>query len=317
MSDDALAAGNHAFVARHAALLTLVEVGLGSLIHGLNVPLGGQLLSCNQGFLLCRAVKAAPVEERSRMLGSTVSNVAALLKSLSPAGKKLTPMLAISAQGLLFSLGCIILGANFWGAILGITLMSLWAFLQPLLIAYLLFGNLLIQAFEKLFESMTKVFPFLTLQNFGVFLLLFVVAKIFVCWALCIVAYFGNEKKIDSYMERLQKLGATHTKPRKAEKSFFSYFLQPLFLISFAVTLSFFYLSEAPRSQFAWIVLRPIAVAALMYFLALNLPLERWTKKLQQGRYSRFGAALNSATRYLKANSRPQSHLETSEADSQ
>src|SRR5688572_22233186 len=143
--------GSALFVGRHAALLTVVEVGLGSLLHGLRIPLSGQILSCNQGFLLCRAVKEAGPDERSRFLPATISNVAALLKSLSPAGKKLTPMLAISSQGLLFSLGCILLGPNFLGCLLGISLLSLWAFAQPILIAYVLFGSVLFQAASKLF----------------------------------------------------------------------------------------------------------------------------------------------------------------------
>src|SRR4051812_39288335 len=101
-------------VGKYSAALSLIEVALGSLLHAFYVPFSGNFLSLNQGFLLCRA----SVEAKERKLGRVgygISNVSAVLKSLAPAGKKLGPMLSLSMQGLLFSSGEILLGANLAG----------------------------------------------------------------------------------------------------------------------------------------------------------------------------------------------------------
>jgi hypothetical protein len=50
------------------------------------------------------------------------------------------PGLAISAQGFLYTLGIWIFGRTLPGAILGSMLSGMWAFLQPLAGAYILFG---------------------------------------------------------------------------------------------------------------------------------------------------------------------------------
>ena len=91
-------------IGKQIASLALIEVGLGSLLHSLKIPLSGHFLSLNQTAFLSRSSfklnsKKAPLE---------ISLTASILKSLSPAGKKLTPMLAIAAQGLLFYIGIMI-----------------------------------------------------------------------------------------------------------------------------------------------------------------------------------------------------------------
>lgn len=291
----------NAYVGRHSALLSLVEIGLGSLLHSLRIPLSGQFLSCNQGFLLCRAVRNAPKDQKARFLGASISNVAALLKSLSPAGKRLTPMLAISAQGFLFSIGTLIFGANLVGCLVGITLLSLWAFAQPLLLAYLLFGSYLVSGVQKLFISLKQVFPWLTFDNFLGVVLVLIGVKILLCWSLCFLVYF-RRLKVEKYFNKMEEIGLKqknlHTQKKK--KSFLSFLLQPLFLVSFGITLFFFYFAERPSSEFIWILIRPLAGALILYFALLWLPLENWIEKNKTGRFSMFSNALNEALSYLK-----------------
>ncbi len=300
-------AAHSAFIAKHAALLTIVEVGLGSLLHGLKIPLSGQFLSLNQGFLLSRSVKEASTTDKNRFLGAQVSNVAAILKSLSPAGKKLTPMLAISAQGLLFTMGCLLLGANFGGALLGSALLSLWAFAQPILIAYFLFGNILMEASKSLIDSMTKVFPFLNTENFLAFILFFIILKILMGCSLCTLAFYGSEKKINSYLTKVESLSKKQLHTSKKPKTLFQQWIwflkQPLFLISLGITLCFFTFSEAPKSQLAWVLLRPFAIASLFILVAPLLPLEKWAIRLQKSRMTHFGNALQIAIHSLKKKS--------------
>src|SRR5690606_26328753 len=115
-------------IGKKAALLSSIEIGLGSILHGLRLPLAGHLLSLNQGFILTRAT----LEIEDSKSPALISATSAILKSLSPAGKKLTPMLALSVQGQLFNLGPLLLGNNPVGRSLGMILLCIWGFIQPL-----------------------------------------------------------------------------------------------------------------------------------------------------------------------------------------
>src|ERR1700733_6107373 len=90
----------------YAMQLSLMEVGLGSLLHVFHIPFSGFFLSLNQCFVLNRALlfSIASGSTAGRFIPMTVSNTAAIIKTLSPYGKKFTPMLAISMQGLLFNI---------------------------------------------------------------------------------------------------------------------------------------------------------------------------------------------------------------------
>jgi hypothetical protein len=124
----------------YAGNLSRVEIGLGGILHGMKLPFAGTFLSLNQGVFLTRVVKLNQLRKGSHTLAFRVSNITALLKSLSPAGKKLLPMLAISVQGLLFSMGTLLLGANLPGCFLGAVLSSLWGVFQPLAVLWVVYG---------------------------------------------------------------------------------------------------------------------------------------------------------------------------------
>ncbi|MFP5459829.1 MAG: hypothetical protein ACLGG7_13920, partial [Bacteriovoracia bacterium] len=102
-------------IGKNAATLSLIEVGLGSLLHGLKLPFSGHVLSLNQSFILTRAT----LTSGERRDAAVISTTAAILKSLSPAGKKLTPMLAIAVQGQLYYLGLLVAGTGVIGQLLG------------------------------------------------------------------------------------------------------------------------------------------------------------------------------------------------------
>ena len=126
-------------VSHYSAFLSLVEIGFGSIVHGLKIPFGGQLMSLNQGAVLSHATRN--IEHKTFSSLMMISTVAAVMKSLSPAGNKLGPMLSISVQGSLFASGVFLFGKNLFGVVLGMILLSLWAFIQPLMVGYLFFGK--------------------------------------------------------------------------------------------------------------------------------------------------------------------------------
>ena len=161
-------------VGKKAALLSAIEIGLGSVLHGLHVPMAGHVLSLNQGFILSRA----QVELQDKRAAGLISTTAALLKSLSPAGKKLTPMLAIAMQGQLFGLGSMLLGNNMLGHSLGMLLLCVWGFIQPLFFYALVFGETLWGMSEFYLQQLQLIMPSLRVQDVVRVLLGVVVLKI-------------------------------------------------------------------------------------------------------------------------------------------
>ena len=292
-------------VGRYSASLSLIEIALGSLLHAFHIPFSGSFLSLNQGFLLCRA----SIEARDRNIGSvgySISNVSAVLKSFAPAGKKLGPMLSLSMQGLFFSLGEIVFGMNLLGWMLGMVLLSLWTFLQPLVTYYLFFGNELFLALDALVK---KTIPWtglgwreLSLILAG-FLCLKIVTAIFLTCLACSrkgaecfqdrLLEMAAERGNQTVRERLQcSSGAIHDSIRDL--------LSPLFLASFAVTAFFLVYSEDPMGARIWTLLRPLAVAFLFFYISRRISFEAVLERLQGTKAESFARSCRTALRELR-----------------
>src|SRR5579871_4281483 len=99
----------------YSLYLASVEVTLGAILHSARIPLTGYILSLHQAFCLTRAMR----DETKIFTPMTISTTVAILKTLSPGGKKLTPMIAIMAQGFLFNSGVLCLGNTLAGHFLG------------------------------------------------------------------------------------------------------------------------------------------------------------------------------------------------------
>jgi len=264
-------------------LLSATEVGLGSLLHGLHVPLTGHALSLNQGVILTiLTARANSVREASKSI-HTVSQMSAVLKALSPAGKKLTPMAAISCQGYLYSLG-LIFGRNLFGVSFGFILLSLWGFAQPVIIYYLIFGRSLFDGLIKLWVDLATEFGIE--PRIGVWILCGTIILKLVL-AILLGAYVWLN--LDSFEEKyqnwlLKSRQATQPKQRTqtisplrgALRDLFS----PLFLLSFAVSAGFVYFHQSDQAIYAWIfLLRPIAIGFLFYWLARSVSASKFVNR--------------------------------------
>jgi hypothetical protein len=181
------------FIGHYGAALSLIEVGLGSILHSLKIPFSGILLSLNQGYLLCRAALKGEEFKKSEWMTYRVSNIAAVLKSLSPAGKKIGPMFSLSVQGLLFNLGVFLFGVNVFGLCFGMILLSTWTFIQPLVTYYLFFGDKIFTAVEYLY---TKTLPYHHVQkkHLWLFFIFLVCLKMVIACFLAIVALRRKNK---------------------------------------------------------------------------------------------------------------------------
>ncbi len=283
-------------IGKKAALLSIVEIGLGSFLHAFSIPFAGHFLSLNQGFILTRAA----MESRDRRTPGIISAVAALLKSLSPVGKKLTPMLAIGMQGQLYNLGLLLLGNNGFGRILGMSLLCLWGFIQPLALYFILYGKTLVEMAEYYATELSKVFT-VTPDDFISILLSLVVLKIICGAVVVILAQIMKKNKIEQYETWL----ISKHKPQEPKKEgspwllAFRDLLSPAFIVTWVLMLLFYLYSQHERAELIWVLLRPVAVGYLI-FLGLRIcPVEKIVPWVSV-RFPFLGRALESALKYIK-----------------
>jgi hypothetical protein len=293
-------------VGKRAALLSLIEISLGSLIHAMHVPFGGHVLSLNQGLLLSRAA----IDFQNSRSVLYISNSAAILKSLSPAGKTLGPMLAISVQGHLFWLGIVTFGNRFLGHALGMVLLSLWGFIQPIGIYLIIYGDALLEMISFYRGELNRLF---TVSDELLWVLLFSIVTI-KCVLGIVVAWFSNYRLTSDFSDRYQQWIRTKQKSTpmpgaiKANstqhKNHFYAALQdlksPAFLASWAFMILFFTFKTSSKVQLIWEILRPIAIAYLIFLMMRMLPksnrFQAWVSKIKI-RNPAFAKTLNFAIR--------------------
>jgi hypothetical protein len=274
-----------------ATHLSAIELGLGSLLHAFKIPFSGHFLSLNQGFFLSstlRVLSKSTSATRLQLSKMTfeISILTALLKSLSPAGQKWGPMLSISMQGILYSLGILVLGANIFGAILGMILLSLWAFIQPLITLIISFG----------FSEMQKIIIFYTerlendfhvsRQNLWTVVATVFAIKIISAIAIAFIAFFMQIKKIKNIQLKLKQQQLVQPKYLRQNsnisihKKVLKDITKPLFLFSFALAYIFLFITEKDMVSLIWKGLRPLAIAVLLFYLIRSETCHRLLLKL-------------------------------------
>lgn len=285
-----------------AGIMSATEVGLGSILHGLKVPLSGQMLSLNQGFILSRAALKNSHMKGVRKVSAQASLVTSMLKSLSPAGKKLTPMLAISVQGFLHGLGIMVFGPNLLGVLVGMALLSVWAYIQPLMIFYLMFGEDLIFMAEYYTKKLSRVFDF-DPANVLYILLAVVTVKVILSQVVGLLAALVPDewyrKWEGTLLSKVNKRKiSTDNQQGSPLKLALRDLFNPLFIATYSITLLFFFFVKSPFSSTIWIALRPLIVGFVLFYLVRLLPLD---KILAGGNPSHFKSSLKRAVDYLKA----------------
>lgn len=271
-------------ISYYATLQSLVEVGLGSFLHAFHIPFSGHALSLNQGLILTQACQKTQTRKEAITATNGIAIITAILKSLSPIGKRLTPMLAISMQGFLFSLGILALGNNIFGMLLGISLLSLWAFAQPLLFAYLFFGEKLFFAIEKLWLEIAGK---LSLSpDYGLKILLSIVMlKVILSWVVALIGWKYPTWITERYFTKILKYKDLTTKtiknkkPQNAARGALQDLLNPWMILSLVLATAFMLLTEKSGYFDVFVYgLRVIAIAYLIFFVLRAFP-QAWIKK--------------------------------------
>ncbi len=281
-------------IGKYTGILTLVEIGLGSFLHSLKIPFSGMFLSLNQIFLLTISTR----EIRDPNSPGIISTASAVLKSLAPAGKKLTPMLAISAQGHLYGLGIRVFGQNIFGRCLGGILSSLWSFLQPLTIYLILFGKDLAFMASYYENKLTKVFT-TTKINFIDILIYLVLFKVFLAIIIVIGSHFIKQSHVEKYLNWSQKLKFKPTNKQNMSplKGTLKDMFKPLFLLSFILMGVFYFYSTRNYTKVILNLTKPLAVAFILFYLIRVFPIEKIVAKLRDGK---FKLVIHSALEYIK-----------------
>lgn len=267
-------------VGQYAGLLAGAEVGLGSLLHAWQVPGAGHLLSLSQGFLLSRATQ----KTRRPKSAIEISMMVSALKSLSPAGKKLTPMLAITVQGLLFALGQTLFGVNPIGTVAGFLFLSTWAFLQPVLISYFIFGPEMIALGQDFFRRAQSILP-ITGQHLLIALSIVIGMKVLIAVGVAFWSHSPGSERAEATLGRLS--GKLNLLTEPANRVPWSHrlvlvgqdLLRPWFifaLLFFSGAILFFW-SDWERALLYFF--RSIGMGILCFYALRFLPVQRWVRR--------------------------------------
>lgn len=256
-----------------AVQLSLIEVFIGSALHAFKIPFSGHVLSLNQGLLLLKFSENCPSRTLALRSMVEISLIASCMKALSPAGKKLGPMISISNQGGLLGLGIFIFGNNLLGQILGMMFLASWAFLQPIVSYLIIYGPDLIKAFGYLLKRITK-YTGAGLDSVTYVLIGIVSLKLCLAAMIPFLLRYLNRKGWDRYETLVRKKAAGNIlikgfrEPHKnAFKGALKDLLTPAFLISLIFMGSFFFISEVDHVHAMWKVLRSLAIAFLFFYL--------------------------------------------------
>lgn len=288
---------NTSTIAKYSIISMLFENGIGSILHSFKVPFAGHLLSINQIGILSRVSNETKDPDAPLLIAFNTS----LLKSLGPAGKKLTPMLAIMTQGILFSVPLYIFGINIFSYFLGITLAAIWAFLQPLILTYLFFGNRIVDVIEKILTEGKKIFPNVE-DKLLVIILTLISIKL-------ILAYFYSYTLIKLNSEEFEQLNTKLTQNVKTEKSIpnkskvlaaFKELFNPLFIISLLFTGLFAIYLESNWVNLIWTLLRPITIGFILFYFIKLVPLDNIVIKLKKLGLNKFSESLEKTLNYFK-----------------
>lgn len=252
-------------IAIHTAGMSLIEIAFGSLLHTLHIPMTGQILNLIQiGFMTSIVRESRDINSPLYLSCST-----AVLKSLSPAGKKLTPMIAITCQGYLYTFGLYLLYPFKNLRIhLASALSSLWPIIQPLTVYYFLYDGDLFKIFNFYKVKIENTLS-ISLLSFQEILFIIVILKLFLSQVILIPFYFNKHQKIINSL-------INHNKNFKnpSKKTFLNRSVKKFLFLFFTIFLTFMFYNtnQDDKALVVWKSIRPIGIIILFNILLIIVP---------------------------------------------
>ncbi len=179
----------------------VTEVTFGSTLHAMRFPLKGHILVGLQNFFLVLFGK----ELKGRGI-FWISLISACMKSFSPAGGRLKPMIYIFLQGVCFSFPVSIFGWNFVSALVGSMLMQIASLCFKFLSAYFIFGT---TVFDSYLNGINRILSFLSLPSVSLLgvLLFLLLSKLIVGLFVVVIGYsFDFSKLLFRWRHRVARL---------------------------------------------------------------------------------------------------------------
>ena len=141
-----------AYVSTFGALWGVIEITLGSFLHVLRIPFTGTFLASVTASLLVAQRQFISFRGISIYTGI----VAMLIKSLSPDGIILGPMVGILSEAMLVELILTIKPQSIITAILSGIICSIWATLQGIVHQWIIYGTSILKLYLKLLYKATN-----------------------------------------------------------------------------------------------------------------------------------------------------------------
>lgn len=286
------------------------EASVGAVLHGAQVPLRGLFLSSTQSVIMTYA--ADGLGQRGRV--AWVPFIAASLKALSPSGNRLRPMLAITLQGIWYTLSVVLLGWNILGVGIGGFLIGAWSAIQGVALQYLFVGRELIRAYDSVLHWLAARLH-LTLPG---------AVTLFIIWS-CTCGVIASTATLIAWKQRrhvplrlhnLLLKGARQVLPdysppnvRSALMHGLHDLLKPFFWFPVLLVVAIVLATGSPLESAMWIVVRAAGIGFVVFSLARSFDPRRFIQWLRKKGY--WGPALA----YQRALSRPEEPKTPAEHD--
>jgi nucleoside-triphosphatase THEP1 len=256
-------------VGAYGAAAGSFEASVGTMLHTAHVPFRGIALSSVQSMVMTFAGDG--LGTRGKVIW--VPFISAGIKALSPSGSRLNPMLAISVQGILFTVATEVLGWNVLGIAIGGFLIGAWAAAQGVVLQMLFVGGDLVRFYDTALQWIAR---FLHLPLFGLIGLLVVWSSIAGLFSSIVTVYtFSRRHRTPARLQRLLAQGVTQFIREETERSWKSTFLhslhdlsRPYFWIPIAVLMVLIFITGSSLESIFWIAVRASTIAMVFFSLA-------------------------------------------------
>lgn len=248
-----------------------LEVGAGSIVHGIKLPFGGLGMVSTQCLLLTQAAEG--LRQPSRV--AWVAQIASGLKALSPAGQRIRPMVAIAMQGWLYALAVRVLGWNLIGVLAAGLLMGTWAGAQGLLLQWLLVGAEYFKALEKI---STELGRWLHVANFSVIKLMAIYVGLHAGGVAIAAALAWRLRRRDPDFSKLKRAALLNFEPagnRSVATRAFLDLMKPSFWLPLLIILGALALAGSSTESLFWLAFRALTIAWILFALLRRIPFER------------------------------------------
>ncbi len=254
------------------------EASVGAILHGTQIPLRGLFLSSMQSVIMTFA--ADGLGHRRRVVW--VSFLAASLKALSPTGNRLRPMMAISLQGILYTIAITLLGWNFAGVAIGGFLVGAWSAIQGVALQYLFVGNELLRAYDSIIQWVAR-----RLDTKPVAFLALVVGWTILCGLVSgtftLIAWNRRQKMPGRIRDIILKKGrkgiafdGKSVSFSMAMKHGMRDIARPLFWLPVAIVVTVMFLDGSGLESILWVVIRAAGVGFVLFSIVRALDVQRF-----------------------------------------